>query len=102
LEQQGYQLYHAADGDAAIRLIEGLTIPPDLLISDLMLPKIGGRELARRVRQSLPALPILFISGYSPDAANQPGDVGSDEILLQKPFTPSALAGRVADMLGAP
>jgi len=88
LESCGYSVTEAHDGEAAIGPFEtGLAI--DLLITDLTMPGMGGRELAAQIRSSRPEVGVVFISGYAPDASwlnDVPGAV-----FLAKPFTPTEL-----------
>jgi CheY-like chemotaxis protein len=65
-----------------------------MLVSDIVLPGITGRELAKRIREHRPELPVLFISGYVPEGRAQP-----DADLLSKPYTPEALLARVREAL---
>jgi DNA-binding response OmpR family regulator len=69
------------------------------VLTDLMMPGIGGAELARRVKERWPALPILFMSGYSIEELHRQGAIGSDGDLIQKPFTPAGLVASVAAAL---
>jgi CheY-like chemotaxis protein len=73
--------------------------PPDLVLTDMMMPGIGGAELARRLRERWPALPILFMSGYSVDDLRRQGAIGLERIIIQKPFTPEVLVRNVAAAL---
>jgi signal transduction histidine kinase/ActR/RegA family two-component response regulator len=88
LESCGYRVTEAECAEDALELLEsGLAV--DLLVTDLTMPGMGGRELAARVRTRLPEVGVVFISGYAPDASwldDVPGAV-----FLAKPFTPSEL-----------
>jgi CheY-like chemotaxis protein len=64
-----------------------------------MMPGIGGAELARRLKERWPALPIVFMSGYSAEELQRQGATGSEGDLIQKPFTPEALLASVAGAL---
>jgi signal transduction histidine kinase/ActR/RegA family two-component response regulator len=94
LESCGYAVTDATDAESAIALLEdGLSI--DLLVTDLTMPGMGGRELAGHVRKMRPEVGVVFISGYAPDAGWLDGVPGS--VFLPKPFTPADLlksAGR--------
>ena len=97
LESLGYTVLGANSGDAALRLVQDQDDAIDLLITDLVMPGISGRELAARLQQIRPALPCLFISGYAPeniDPVRQP--------FLQKPFTRTALATKIRQVLSPP
>jgi CheY-like chemotaxis protein len=69
------------------------------VLTDLMMPGIGGAELARRLRQRFPTLPILFMSGYSIDHLRREEAADFDGVLIQKPFTPDTLVSSVVAAL---
>jgi two-component system, cell cycle sensor histidine kinase and response regulator CckA len=102
LEGQGYSVTDVPDGESALRLLNG-DRRLDVLVTDLTMPGIDGRELAGRVRALRPDSGVVFVSGYVPDVARL-GDLAG-AIFLPKPFTPSDLVravGRVAPRLPAP
>ena len=72
---------------------------PSLLILDVVMPKLGGRELAERLRSVRPGLRVLFMSGYTDDAIIRHGVVAEGVAFLQKPFTPTTLARKVREVL---
>jgi len=86
LQSAGYPVVEAGDGHAALVAIREHGAPIDVLITDLVMPRMGGRELARALRGVFPALPVLFMSGYADDVALRRGLVESHEILLPKPL----------------
>ncbi len=96
LERQGYTVLDTGEGDVALQMAVSHSGPIDILISDLVLPGIGGRELGLKVSQSHPETKILFVSGYPEDMVAGPGIE-----FLQKPFTLQALAGKVQDVLAS-
>ncbi len=98
LERGGFRVLQASGGAAALELMEGHE-PPDLVLTDLMMPGVGGAELARRLRERWPALPILFMSGYSVEDLRRQGAIGLERVMLQKPFTPETLVRSVAAAL---
>jgi hypothetical protein len=98
LERGGFRVLQAPDGADALELVDRHG-PPQLVLSDLMMPGIGGAELARRLRERWPALPILFMSGYSAEELRRQGAIGSEGELIPKPFTPGELVGSVAAAL---
>jgi two-component system cell cycle sensor histidine kinase/response regulator CckA len=88
LQGEGYTVIDAPDGDAALRILE--TIPNvDLLVTDLTMPGIDGRELAAQVRAQQPEVGVVIMSGYIPDPGWLDGVPGT--VFLPKPFTPSDL-----------
>ncbi|MBL8937415.1 MAG: AAA family ATPase [Archangium sp.] len=91
LTRLGYDVLTAADGVDALEVFGKTPEPIDLLVTDTVMPRMGGPELARRLRVLSPRLKLLFLSGY---AAQSPGDQATFElgVFLQKPFTPDALA----------
>jgi len=96
LEKQGYTVLDTGKGDVALQMALSHTGPIDILISDLVLPGMGGRELGSKVNESHPETKILIVSGYPEDMVVGPGIE-----FLQKPFTLQALAGKVQDVLGS-
>jgi CheY-like chemotaxis protein len=94
----GYALRQAADGRDALALIRtGEHI--DMLITDVVMPHIGGRDLAEAVCALRPGVRLLFTSGYTPDEVLRRGVLSAEVAFLQKPFTPSALATTVRAVL---
>ncbi len=97
LQMLGYQTLEAADGNAAIRILESATAV-DMLVTDVGLPGMNGRQLADVARQQYPGLPVLFMTGYARQAASSDFlEPGMD--MISKPFNLDALAKRVSDML---
>jgi PAS domain S-box-containing protein len=98
LERGGFRVLQASGGSVAIELVDR-NGPPDLVLTDLMMPGMGGAELARRLGERWPALPILFMSGYSVDDLLRQGAIDSGLAIIQKPFTPDGLVRSVAAAL---
>jgi two-component system cell cycle sensor histidine kinase/response regulator CckA len=99
LEKQGYSVLEARHGrDALIRLAEHEG-PIDLVITDIVMPEMGGNELARQLATERPGLPVLFMSGYTDGEIAERG-LGPDGAFLQKPFTSDVLARKVREVLG--
>ncbi|MHA6640272.1 hybrid sensor histidine kinase/response regulator [Stutzerimonas frequens] len=97
LQMLGYQALEAADGNAAVRILEN-TPDIDLLVTDVGLPGMNGRQLADIARQQRAGLPVLFMTGYARQAASSDFlEPGMD--MISKPFNLDALAKRVRDML---
>ena len=95
LEQHGYKILEAADGEEALRMLEAHPNSIRLLVTDMVMPHMGGRELAARVRAKWPRLPIVCLSGYPDDSF--PTDPGI--LFLQKPLHPDTLAAKVREAL---
>lgn len=99
LVRLGYRVLAAADAGHARRLLADCTTPPDLLLTDVMMPGMTGPELAAVVLAEHPDLQVLFISGYPGGELRQLGMQGEDAPFLQKPFTPHELAVNVRSVL---
>ena len=99
LQSFGYTLLEASHGEEAIRICEQHNGPIHLAVSDVVMPEMGGRQLAERLAVLRPHLKILFLSGYTDDAVVRHGVLHSEMAFLQKPFTPTALAIKVREML---
>jgi CheY-like chemotaxis protein len=93
LMSRGYRVLEAADGLEALRTAEGHAGPIALLVTDVVMPGLGGRGLADTLRERRPAMPVLFLSGY-PE-----GGLESGSAFLPKPFTPDQLAAAVRQVL---
>jgi two-component system cell cycle sensor histidine kinase/response regulator CckA len=98
LERGGFRVLQASDGAAALEVVDQHG-QPDLLLTDLLMPGLGGAELARRLRERWPGLPVLFMSGYSVEDLRRQGATGVERVTIQKPFTPDALVRSVSDAL---
>jgi CheY-like chemotaxis protein len=101
LEQLGHTVLEAADGQSALDIVREATSPIDLVITDLVMPGIGGRELVNRLRAGGHSPRVLFMSGYTVDAANRQSLLADSEAFVEKPFTPSSLARKVTSVLSA-
>jgi CheY-like chemotaxis protein len=99
LQSCGYTLLEAADGVEALRVAAEHGGRIDLLVSDVVMPRMGGRELAERLHGLHPAARVLFLSGYTDDAVVRHGVQEDQVAFLQKPFTPPALAMKVREVL---
>jgi two-component system cell cycle sensor histidine kinase/response regulator CckA len=96
LAEAGYQVLEASNGLDALQLFEGRECGVDVVITDLRMPQMGGRELAARLAERGPVPPILFMSGFnSPRTAGSlPGPV------FQKPFENDRLLAQLSQLLG--
>ncbi|HET8712061.1 MAG TPA: PAS domain S-box protein [Gemmatimonadales bacterium] len=101
LEAQGYVVLAASDATTALRLVErhGGTI--HLLLTDVVMPGMSGRDLADQLASRRPGIRVLYMSGYPGDAIVQHGELPSGSAFLQKPFSPDGLARKVRDLLDA-
>jgi two-component system cell cycle sensor histidine kinase/response regulator CckA len=99
LRDHGYTIVEARNGGEALRYIQQHPGTVDLAISDVVMPEMGGRELAQTLAQSDPDLPILFMSGYTGEDVVQRGLLDPGAPFQQKPFTPATLATKVRTML---
>jgi PAS domain S-box-containing protein len=102
LEEQGYSLYAFADGAAALEAWPSLPEPIDLLITDVIMPEMNGRVLADQLRALRPGLKVLFTSGYTTDMIVTRGVLQEGVAFLSKPYTITALAQLVRDVLAQP
>lgn len=99
LSNCGYRILEARDGNEAMILAKQHDGRIDLLVTDVVMPRIGGRELATRLTEMLPGLKVLFLSGYTDDAIVRHGILEAEVSFLQKPFTPSSLAAKIREVL---
>jgi CheY-like chemotaxis protein len=101
LRRRGYTVYEARDAEAAVQWIQTAGIKPHLLLTDVVMPGLSGPNLAARLLQLNPQLRVLYMSGYTDDAGAVHGNFWAGVPLLQKPFTPAALAEHVRGALDA-
>jgi len=100
LRRSGYNVLVARHGREALAMARRYTSPIDLVVTDLVMPHIGGRDVADALSRREPPPRILLISGYTPDAL--PGGIRTGGYpYLQKPFTPDVLTRRVREILDA-
>lgn len=98
LQSCGYTVLEARDGAEAIRQA-GQSGRIELIVTDVVMPRMGGREVAERVSGMHPGIKVLFLSGYTDDAVVRHGILEAEVAFLQKPFTPGALATKVREVL---
>jgi CheY-like chemotaxis protein len=99
LEMYGYRVLLAAGGGAALLICERHEGPIPLLITDVVMPEMSGRELAARITTMRPEMKVLFMSGYTDASVSGPGEFEEGSNFIQKPFTPAALARKVREVL---
>ena len=102
LTMQGYRVLEAGGAQAALHLCDSFSGPIHLLVVDVVMPELGGRQLAERLAVAQPAMKVLYISGHTDDAVIRHGVSQATVAFLQKPFTPSTLAAKVREVLGGP
>lgn len=96
----GYSVVEADNGEAALEAVKKTAHPVELLITDITMPKMSGRDLADRLVTNFPKLHVLYISGYTHDGAVQTRALGASETFLQKPFALSELSKTIRELIG--
>jgi CheY-like chemotaxis protein len=99
LRARGYRVLDAADGRAALRAIADTLEPIDLLLTDVIMPDITGKQVADHARQSRPGIRVLFMSGYPGEVIARRGVLDRGVSYLPKPFSVEALTGKVREVL---
>ena len=99
LSQKGYRVLRAPDGQAALEMARGQPGEIDLLVTDIVMPGMTGRELAEALTAERPGIRVLYMSGYTDDAVVRHGVLAEGMPYLQKPFSPRALASKVREVL---
>jgi two-component system cell cycle sensor histidine kinase/response regulator CckA len=102
LEDSGYLVMEAGDGAEALALLAKSNGEIDLVLSDVVMPRMGGKELDERLRSLRPDLPLLFMSGYPGHEMAERGLIAPSASFIQKPFSPQELALRVRGILDGP
>jgi PAS domain S-box-containing protein len=102
LEDRGYEVRLASNGEEALALARGREGPIDLLLTDVVMPKLGGGDLARMLSTLRPGIRVLYMSGYTSGAILHQGALGEGVTLLEKPFTTDKLARAVREALDRP
>ncbi len=100
LEASGYRVLEAKSASEALELMAQHEGEIDLLITDVIMPQMSGRELAERVVKQKPGIRVLFMSGYTDDVIVRHGELEAGTAFLQKPFTRDALARKLRELLG--
>ena len=100
LTEAGFEVLEAANGQIALELVSNQA-RLDAVLTDLAMPGMGGRELARRLWATRPGLPVVFMSGYTDDVVNRRGLLESGVPFLEKPVSPHVLARKLRQVLDA-
>jgi DNA-binding response OmpR family regulator len=100
LREAGYRSIEASDGEQALKLVQDSTEPIHLVVSDVVMPGLSGRELGNRLAALRPGVPILYMSAYSSDEVVHRGLLAERDLFVAKPVTPDALVRRVREILG--
>ena len=99
LASRGYKVLEAENGECGLRIADDFKERIDILITDVVMPGMGGRELAKRLLSLRPGINVLYLSGYTEDAVVTQGTLGPGTAFLQKPFTLQNLAKKVREVL---
>jgi PAS domain S-box-containing protein len=101
LARQGYEVFAAADGPAALKMISTGVVAPDLLLTDVVLPHMSGSIVAERVLELKPDTAVVFMSGYTDEQLGRHGVLSAEVAFLQKPFQSGRLLTMVREQLDA-
>ena len=99
LQSNGYEVLEASGAATALRVCEDYPMAIDLLVSDVVMPEMSGRQLAERLNGLRPEMKVMYMSGYTNDAVVRHGVQAAETAFLQKPFTSHALAQKVRAVL---
>jgi len=99
LREHGYTVLEAANGEEALRITQQAGVAIQLLLTDVVMPHIGGRDLAARLKALQPTVKAVFASGYTDDVVVHHGIVDPGVAFLQKPYAPAALVRKVREVL---
>lgn len=99
LRREGYLVLGAGDGAEGVEVARSSREPIHLLLTDVVLPKLGGRAAAEHIRAIHPGIKVLYMSGYTDNEVSRHGVLDPGIVLLQKPFTPDDLVRRVGEVL---
>jgi CheY-like chemotaxis protein len=100
LRERGYRVLEAANGDEALRVARASNNRPvHLLLSDLVMPELGGKELSELILAEFPDIKVLLMSGYPGESVFRRGMLEPGVTILQKPFSPALLACKVRESL---
>jgi DNA-binding response OmpR family regulator len=102
LKQHGFQVIDASDGQEAIAVAERYCGEIHLLLTDVVMPGMNGKELSERLKVSRPGLKVLFVSGYTANVISHGGVIDHGIAYMPKPFSPDGLAAKVRKVLADP
>jgi DNA-binding response OmpR family regulator len=102
LENGGYRVIEAADGLQALDVAAAFEERIDALVTDVVMPRLGGVELARRLRGERPGLRLLFMSGYPDERGCGANGLPEDAVVIEKPFRANRLLAKLREVLEAP
>jgi PAS domain S-box-containing protein len=100
LQELGYQVFEARDGAEACGLFDAIGAELDLLVTDIVMPAMGGHVLADRLKQRRPGLKVLYISGYADEAITRLSALPPGSVFLEKPFGPEDFVEKLREVLG--
>src|ERR1041384_5979566 len=101
LREQGYEVLESSSGEEALRIARYYHGSIHMLLTDVVMPKMSGKELSEQIKLIKPDISVLFASGYTDDAVVHHGVLEADMQFIQKPFTPNTLANKVREVLNA-
>ena len=99
LRRQGYTVLEAASAAEALQLCQRHRNSIHLLVTDVVMPDMSGRQLAQQVRSLLPRARTLFISGYAHEVIENQKEFGAEDAFIAKPFTPEVFVGKIREVL---